>query len=427
MIGDCDLDEREKIRDDRWDMARLSAFLLTAVAAVCQVATTLSAQVTVVDWPGWRGPIRAGISPEIGWNSTWPAGGPRILWKAAVGTGFSSLAVVGGRAYTLGNASGADTVYCLDAENGNIVWKHSYPCSRRPLSYEGGPSATPAVDAGQVFTLSKFGHCFCLDAASGEVLWSKKFEPPSLKLGVDYPVFWGFAGSPLVLGEKLILAVGTACTALNKADGRLLWSSPPGRPGYSSPVPFQIGNRLCVAQLSGHEAVAVDVDTGQILWKIPWKTTWDQNAPDVIVAEGKLFVTTGHGVGCALFDFSTGVPRELWRNKNMRCDLSSCVLWNGCLYGFDQNRLTCLDWRTGQVRWSVRGLGRGTLIASDGRLIALGDDGKLVIAEASSEGFRPLAETKILSGRCWTAPVLSAGRIYARNAAGDVVCVDVRR
>ncbi len=379
-----------------------------------------------VDWPGWRGPQRTGIAVELGWTPSWPDA-PKILWRASVGKGFSSLAVSKERVFTMGNQEDVDSVFCLDAESGEVLWRHSYPCPLTPLSYEGGPSATPLVDDQRVYSLSKWGHLFCLDAATGKVLWSKKFAPAPRKEG-DYQVDWGYAASPLVLGEKLILSVGWAGMALNRVDGAPVWDNGPGRPGYSSPVPFMQDRRQYLAMLVARGVVAVEAEGGKIAWTIPWRTNWDQNAPDVVVAEGKLFVSTGHGVGCALFDITSGAPVEVWRNKNMRNELSSSVLWNGCLYGFDNNQLTCMDWQTGESLWSRRGLGRGALVLVNGHLVVVGDKGQLAVAPAAREGYHPLGEPwAVLSGRCWTAPAFSRGRVLARSSEGEVVCLDMRQ
>jgi hypothetical protein len=164
-----------------------------------------------------------------------------------------------------------------------------------------------------------------------------------------------------------------------------------------------------------------------ICWTIPWRTTWDQNAPDVLISEGKLLVSTGHGVGCALYEITTDTPKEVWRNKNMRNELSSCVLWKGFVCGFDRDRLSCMAWATGNRQWSESGLGQGTLILVDGHLLVLSDKGKLVLAEANSEGFKAFGTLQMpAEGRYWTAPAFSAGRLFVRNSVGDVVCVDLR-
>ncbi|MEN6575838.1 MAG: PQQ-binding-like beta-propeller repeat protein, partial [Phycisphaerales bacterium] len=339
------------------------------------------AQAGAADWPGWRGPARNGISPETGLNWEWPASGPKVLWKGSVGTGFSCIAVAGGRAYTLGNREDIDTVFCLNAETGTELWRHSYPCQLDPKAYEGGPMATPAVENGLVFTVSKFGHCFCLNAETGAVIWSAKFEPPPWT-EEDYKVWWGYAGSILVTEDRLILPVGTAGLALDKLTGKILWDNGLGYSGYSSPILFEIDRRPCFAFVSGHEIVAAAVADGQVRWRIPWKTTWDQNASDVIISDGRLFVSTGHGVGCALFDLLGSSPVELWRNKNMRTYLSTCALWRGALYGCDDKQLRCIDWQTGEVRWTGPKQGLGSLILAEDRLLALHEDGTLQLIEA---------------------------------------------
>lgn len=378
------------------------------------------------DWPNWRGSNRDGISDETNLNWSWPTNGPKTVWKGAIGKGFSSLVIARGRLYAMGNQANIDTVFCLDAASGKEIWKHSYACLLDPLSYEGGPSSTPAVDGNRVYTLSKSGHLFCLDAQSGGILWSNKFEVPPTT-SQDYKVWWGYAGSPLIAGDRLILSVGTAGMAMDKLTGKVVWDNGPGRPGYSSPVPFKTSKQSGFAFLSGHEIVAVKANSGDILWKISWRTTWDQNAPDVLVADEQLFISTGHGVGSALFDLAEGQPVQTWRNKNMRSELSTPVLWKGALYGFDTKSLVCLDWKTGDRKWVGEETGKGSLILVDGKLIALQEDGILVIVEATSEAYRPVAKAQILSGRCWSAPSLADGRLYARNSIGDLVCLDLRK
>ncbi len=390
------------------------------VAAACPILST-----TASDWPAWRGPTRNGISKEAGLNLSWAAEGPKVLWKGSIGKGFSSVTVAKGRAYSLGNLEEVDTVYCLDAETGKEIWKHSYPSALDPKAFEGGPLSTPVIDEDRLYTLGKFGQFFCLDAASGAVKWTNRFAPPTLTKA-DYHVWWGFAGSCVVAGDRLILPVGTVGMAVDKLTGKELWNNGPGHSGYSTPVLFSWDSQPCFAFISGHQVVAAQVSNGEICWTLPWKTTWDQNASDVIVSDGKMFVSTGHGVGCALFDFTSGKPVQVWRNKDMRTFLSSCVFWKGFLYGFDDRQLNCLDWNTGGVKWSAPDLGLGSLILADGKIIALTEKGTLLVAEATSEAYRPLAEAQILGGRCWSAPSLSDGRLYVRNAAGDLVCLDLR-
>lgn len=396
-----------------------------AICILLLCVASLSPAAFAADWPGWRGPHHDGICDEANLKWSWPATGPEVRWRAEVGKGFSSVAVAQGRVYTLGNRDEVDTVYCLDAQTGDVIWKHAYPSPLQPIAYEGGPGATPVVAGGRVYTLGKSGDCFCLDGAKGSVIWSKKFAPPPTTRD-DYKVWWGFAGSPLLEGDRVILPVGTAGVALNKLTGEVLWDNGPGRPGYSSPVAFMRGGERCFALLSGHEALAVRIRDGKILWRIPWRTTWDQNAADVLVDGGRMLISTGHGVGCALFDITGDKPAELWRNKNLKSELATPVLWRGHVYGFNEKKLCCLDWATGELKWSAPDTRQGSFIVVDGKLLALQENGELLVADAVTGAYQPLTHAQVLKGRCWSAPVLADGRIYARNALGTLVCIDVR-
>jgi len=394
------------------------------------VSVLLSQQALVAaesgaDWPCWRGPERSGVSRETGWTCQWDTNSLPIRWRASVGKGFSSCAVSGGRVYTMGNTDGIDTVFSFDAVTGKMLWRFSYACELQPLSYEGGPGSTPAVDEGRLYTFSKDGHLFCLEAQSGRVVWKKKFERWPLLEG-DWKNNWRYAGSPLIVGDRLFVSLGQAGTAFNKKDGTELWQSPAGHPGYSSPVPFLSDGKQSLAFFSGHAVIGVEADTGKRLWEIPWQTEWDFNAADPVIHDGKLFVSSGNNAGCALYDLMENPPRELWRNKNLKTPMNSSVLWKGNLYGFNDANLSCVAWATGEKKWSEPSIRRGSLIVADNKLLLLSEKGELVVAEATAEAYRPLAQAQILTGRCWTTPVLSHGLIYARNAAGDIVCLDAR-
>jgi outer membrane protein assembly factor BamB len=147
-----------------------------------------------------------------------------------------------------------------------------------------------------------------------------------------------------------------------------------------------------------------------------------------------MFVSTGYNTGCALYELKSGKPEEIYKNKEISTQLNSAVLWEGYLYGFDGNigmnspgrgNLKCMDFETGDVKWSQGGMGTGSLMFADGKLIILSEDGKLILAEATPQEYRELASSQILTYKCWTVPVLSNGRIYARNTQGKLVCVNV--
>src|SRR5205814_956561 len=176
--------------------------------------------------------------------------------------GFSSMAVAQGRLFTLGNRNETDTVYAFDAETGKGLWKHSYPCALDPIYYEGGPGSTPSVDGDRVYTLSKRGHAFCFAAATGKILWQKNLME-ELRAGKPR---WGFAGSPLIVEDRVILNVGEAGTALDKRTGRVLWKSATNATGYATPIPFRSAGERCVAIFSGKALIGVRVSDGKEQW-----------------------------------------------------------------------------------------------------------------------------------------------------------------
>jgi len=392
--------------------------------AVFAVGPGYYGAVEAADWPNWRGPNHNGISNETGWVATWPEAGPKVLWEKSLGTGFASMAVSKGRVYAMGNIKDNDILYCLDADTGKEIWKKSYPCPLFKKDHEGGPCATPTVDGDSVYTFSKNGDAVRFRAATGEVVWHKKLNKD---LGFKHPT-WYFASSPFIIDNMVILNAGTNGVALNKADGSVIWQNGKGAAGYSTAVPFTMDGQRCVAIFSAKEMVALVAETGKILWKIPWKTSYDVNAADAIITGDKIFLSSGYNKGCALFKIGSSDFTELWRNKNMRNHFNSCVLWKGYIYGVDETTVKCLDFKTGQEQWSQKGFGKGSLMLSDEKLIILSDKGKLAIAEASPTGFRQLSSAQILPNKkCWTVPVLANGRIYARNNPdGRLVCLDVR-
>lgn len=393
---------------------------LTAVLLHALLATGVRAD----DWPQWRGSNHNGLSAEANWEARWPGGAPRQLWKVSVGIGFSSVAVSKRRVFTMGNVNGFDTVHCLDAITGRVIWQHRYECALDPRYYEGGPGATPTVAEGCVYTLSKKGQVFCLDLKSGKVIWAKDVVK---ELNLTLPE-WSFAGSPLIEENLVILNVGGAGTALDRRTGRVVWTSSSEPAGYATPVPFVWKGVRAVAVFSAKALVAVEARTGRELWRFQWESSRDVNAADPLISGDKLFLSST--TGALLLDLGGEMPVPRWRNKRMRNYFNPCVLVDGHLYGFDgtthrPTRLVCLELTTGNERWAAEGFGSGGLIAAGGHLVML-DRGELIIAKASPDRFECVSRAPVIGGKCWTSPVLANGLAYCRNAAGDLICLDLR-
>jgi len=392
------------------------------VLTLATVALITAAPLHAADWPNYLGPDFNGISKETGWSTQWPANGPKQLWKTKVGKGFASFSVGNGRVYTTGNADDNDTVFCFDANTGAEVWKYSYPAKLDANAYQGGTSATPTIEGNRVYTLSKRGIIHCFDAAKGSVIWTKNVTEDLPAGGVPT---WGFAGSVLIEGDLALLNVGSAGTALDKKTGKVVWSSGTNASGYSTPVPFNAGGERAILLALKDTIGAYTVKDGKELWSFPWKTQYDVNAAVPIPNGSKVFVSSGYNHGSGVFDVSVKPPSKVWENKNMRNKMASSILWKGHIYGIDENQLRCIVFDTGEVKWTDKASGQGTLMMADGHLIVLSQAGELMVAEASPSGFKPTSRAQILSQICWAAPVLANGKIYARNGGGDVVCLDV--
>ena len=378
-----------------------------------------------LDWPRWRGPEMNGISKEKSWTTAWPKEGPKQLWKANVGMGFSSVSVSEGSLYTMGNKDDEDTVYCFDATTGKEVWKHTYEEPLDPRYYEGGTSCTPTVDGETVYTLSRKGKLFAFAADSGKIRWQQDIAKEH---GLKIPE-WGFAGATLVEGDLLILNAGTHGLAVKKANGTLAWTTGKDSSGYATAVPFESKGTRALVVFGWRTLAAVTLKDGKVLWELPWKTEYDVNAADPIVTGDQMFVSSGYRKGGALLKLN-GQPKTVWASQNMHNQLNSSVLIDGHLYGISGQSghgadLRCVELATAKVLWTEKAAGFGALTAADGKLIVLSEKGELIVCVAKPEKFEALARAQVLGGKCWTVPVLSNGRIYCRNVQGNLVCQDV--
>lgn len=385
-------------------------------------------QACAADWPHWRGPQRNGVSAESGWLDMWPTDGPPVAWKAKVGLGFSSFVISDGRALTLGHADGKDTVWCFEAASGKEIWKHSYPSDLGDKFFEGGTTGTPTIDGDRVFVLSRWGDLFCFEAATGKIVWSKNIQKETAVRIPD----WGFTGAPLVHENLLVLNVGDAGLAVDKATGKIVWQSADQRAGYSTPLPIQRDGQWLAVFGDGNSYVAVQIRDGKEAWRIRWLTEYGVNASDPIIEGNKIFLSSGYGKGGGLFQLGKGAPEPLWKTKKLRTQLNPAVLFKGHVYGVDgdtteKGALKCLEFATGEEKWAQPGFGSGATIVADGKLIAFSGIGELMVAPATPSEFKPVARAQVLGGKCWTAPVLANGLLYCRNSRGEVVVLDLKK
>ena len=401
----------------------------TAAAAADGKASPIRA-----DWPDWRGPRRDAISRETGLMLDWRTDKPRRVWQRALGIGYSSITVVGDRAYTMGSEGDAEYVYCLDTTDGKTVWKiHSGTTFRN--DYGNGPRGTPVIDGKLVYALGGNGDLLCLEAATGTVAWQKNV----LKEFGAKNIRWGVSATPLIYGDRLLVNVGASSAsvvAFNKATGAVIWKSHDDVAGYSSPIRIEIpgpdGKVPHLVVYCGRSLVGLAPGDGAVHWQHEWLTTNNMNIATPIFEPRTrtLYVSASRDTGrCSAYRLTAvgGTVRceHLYTNKNMRNHYNGCLLLDGFLYGFDNSVLKCQDLETGKVRWTNRTVGKGALISAQGHLFVLGEKGMMAVVKATPEKYTEKGRFQALkSGRAWTPPSLARGKLYVRDLE-QITCIDI--
>ena len=406
-----------------------------AVAAVSSADT---------DWPSWRGPKRDGISRETGLLKSWPDDGPPLEWKAGgLGSGYSSVAVSGGRVFTMGKFGGETKLLALRTQDGSIEWQTR-------VGGGGGPNCTPTVDGDLVFGLSHGGDLLCANAATGEEVWRTNF---GRDFGGRMMSGWGYSESPLVDGDKLIVTPGAGdaiMAALDKRTGRVLWKAAmPGNVGnagqdgaaYSSPVISNGAGVKQYVQLVGRGVIGVDAENGKLLWGYNRIANGTANVPTPIVSGDYVLCSSGYGDGgTALLRLNGGRgginAEEVWykRNNQLQNHHGGMILIGRHVYmghGHNNGFPVCFDLQTGRDAWRPgRGPGGGSaaVVCADGHLYFRYEDGVMALIEATPsrynlKGSFPIA---IKHGKSWAHPVVSDGRLYLRDQH-ELVCYDVRQ
>lgn len=409
----------------------LSALVLAAASAFAADPDAPSGS-GVASWPQHRGPERNGISQETGWSYQWPKEGPPILWKRAMGCGFSSVAVVGNRLYTEGMVGEKTRVWCLDAGTGDEIWSYDYELparerGKRQYAFP-GPTSTPTVDGQNVYVYSRGGQLFCFEAATGKVIWKAEN-----KIKTDA---YGLASSPLIVGGQVIVLAGGSnnlAVAFDKKTGTRLWSGGHDRAAYASPVLFQHQTGPALAVLGQSRIEILSLQDGKVLFTQPWPE--HRNTADLIVSGDKLLAVcgaTGGGKTSALFRIpgTPGEPMtEIVRFEPLM-QLSTPVLWKGCIFAahgnwgrlpryIDEFAYSCFEFETGKRRWGISGISGGATTIAGDKLLILTIKGELIVLEASTERYMQLARAKVVDGWCYSPPVIASGRIYCRSSGDD--------
>jgi outer membrane protein assembly factor BamB len=414
-----------------WLARRLQFFL----AASCLSSTFVT---EASDWPQFLGPNRNGTCAEPNLAASWPKGGPPILWRRAVGQGFSGPIVASRKLILFHRVEDREVVECLDAETGRGIWTNGYPTAYHDdFGFDEGPRATPGISENRVYTFGAEGILSCLDLATGKNLWNvnikKDFRAPK--------GFFGIACSPLIEKNALLMIPGgqggSGIVAFDKITGQVLWKATDDQASYSSPVIATLHGRRAALCLTRSELVAADPAAGTVLFRFPFEPPIHSSvtAATPLVIEDKIFLSGCYDTGCLLLRVKPDNSgcEKLWSGQDILSNhYATSIYHKGFLFGLhgrtdpglEAPSLRCVDVATGKILWR-KDFTAATLTLAGDDLLILSERGEVIRAAASAEEFKPGGEAQILSSQVRAHPALADGRFYARSK-DMLVCADLR-
>jgi outer membrane protein assembly factor BamB len=403
------------------------------------------------DWPQWRGANQNGVWEETGIIKKFSDPELKRQWSVPIGGGYSGPTVAAGRVYVTDRVEDPERerVHCVDFKTGQKLWAHEYPVSYRPISYPAGPRAAVTVNDGRAYSLGAVGHLHCFDAKTGKILWQHDcFNEFQVKFEN-----WGISASPVIDGDLVIVVIGgrNAClVAFNKRTGAVVWKALPDRANYSTPTFIEQAGKRVMVVWTGDRIVGLAPQTGREYWAVPFKAArMPLGIASPIFHRGLLYITGFYDGSLMLrVDQKKMAVEKVWRRKgksersteSLHSIISTPILLNDHIYGVDSyGEFRCLDLMTGdrvwedrtatpQDRWSTI-----HFVQNGGTTWMFNEQGELIIAELSSEGFKEISRAKLIDPTpkqlrrrlvVWAHPAFAQGHVFARNDQ-ELICVNL--
>jgi outer membrane protein assembly factor BamB len=387
----------------------VTGFLMAAVIAGAQ------------EWPQWRGRNRDGTSSASAEPKVWP-GKLKLKWKVDAGEGHSSPVLAEGRIYLHTRQGEREVVSCLRPENGQVIWREGYEAryTVTPVAarHGKGVKSTPVVEGGRIYTFGIHGILSCFDSQNGKLQWRKEFGAPE----------YGVAMSPLVDRGLVIAHVGTAgggaLTAFDARSGVERWSWKGDGPAYASPIIVELGGARQVVTQSRRNIVGVSAASGDLLWRIPFTTPYEQNiVTPVVYRETLIFSGIEQGVmGVKVSKRgSEWVTEKVWQNKDVSMYMSSPVVSGNLLFGLshrNRGQFFCLNPNDGARLWTSEGRQgeNAAIVAAGSVLFLLTDNAELIVANNSGKAFEPLRKYSVADSPTWAHPLVLDNGILIKDA-----------
>ena len=393
----------------------------TAPPTAPSVATVAQPRVSApADWPGFRGPARDGVVRGVRIETDWAQKPPALLWRRPIGPAWSSLALDGDRLYTQEQRGNDEMVSSYDLATGAPVWRHRDAARFWESNAGAGPRATPTLSNGRVYTLGGTGILNALDERDGSVVWSRNAVSDT---GAPVPT-WGIAGSPLVVGDTVIVAASGRLAAYDAATGKPRWFGPKNGGGYSSPHPVTIDGVPQIVLLRGTRTTSVAPQDGAVLWEHSSGEPVGSIVQPGLTADGDLLVAANDmmgGTGMRRLAVAHGpggwTVQERWTSRGLKPYFNDFVVHEGQAYGFDGSILSALDLADGTRKWKGGRYGTGQLVLLPDQdlLLVLSEDGELALVKATPDQFTEVARVPAIEGKTWNHPVLVGDVLLVRN------------
>lgn len=393
-----------------------------------EVLTLFAVSIAAVqeqEWNQWRGSNRDAISKDTGLLQSWPEGGPKLNWKATgLGGGFSGVSFWGDKIFTMGDKEDGSYLLCINKTDGKLLWSTRVGKAGGNDQQRPGPRCTPATDGTRIITLGQFGELLCADVSTGKEIWRKSYQDD---FGGTTVPRWNFSESPLLDGDRVICLPGGpkgAMVALNKENGQLLWQTAEvtDNASYSSVIMAEINGVRQYVAATDARVFGVDPKDGRVLWQAPREAR--NVIPTPVYRDGLVFISSGYNAGCHCFkiteDGGTFKAEQIYANGTIANQHGGSILVGDHIYvSIDQGgKLTCLDFKTGQIVWQDDSVGKASLGYADGNLIVRSENGPIALVEATPAGYKEkgrFEQPDRSKANSWPHPVIADGCLYLRD------------